>query len=62
MALRTLQHEGDNPDAVRVLLSAPTGTAAFNIGGNTLHSAFLLTVASEASATGCQLPVNGIWH
>ncbi|XP_030849505.1 uncharacterized protein LOC105444942 [Strongylocentrotus purpuratus] len=42
MALRTLQREGTNPDAHRVLLTAPTGTAAFNIHGSTLHSLFLL--------------------
>lgn len=42
MALRTLQREGTNPDAHRVLLTAPTGTAAFNIHGRTLHSLFLL--------------------
>ena len=29
-------------DAVSVLLTAPTGVAAFNINGMTLHSAFLL--------------------
>ena len=30
------------PDDVIVLLTAPTGVAAFNISGMTLHSAFLL--------------------
>ena len=30
------------PDDVIVLLTAPTGVAAFNINGMTLHSAFLL--------------------
>ena len=30
------------PDNVIVLLTAPTGVAAFNINGKTLHSAFLL--------------------
>ena len=30
------------PDDVIVLLSAPTGVAAFNIGGMTLHSALML--------------------
>lgn len=28
------------PDAMVALITAPTGTAAFNIGGMTLHSAF----------------------
>ena len=32
--------EGDNPENCRVLLCAPTGKAAFNIGGTTVHSAF----------------------
>ena len=32
--------EGENPDDMRVLLCAYMGTAAFNIGGNTICSAF----------------------
>ena len=32
------------PGEVTVLLTAPTGVAAFNIGGMTLHSAFLLNL------------------
>ncbi|XP_065356189.1 uncharacterized protein LOC135950582 [Calliphora vicina] len=35
---------GSNPDLVKVLLSAPTGKAAFGIGGATLHSLFSLPV------------------
>ena len=31
---------GENPDDVKVVKTAPTGKAAFNINGNTLHSAF----------------------
>jgi len=31
---------GENPDEIKVLKVAPTGKAAFNIKGNTLHSAF----------------------
>ena len=31
---------GENPDEVKVLKVAPTGKAAYNIGGNTRHSAF----------------------
>ena len=34
------------PDDVTVLLTAPTGVAAFNINGMTLHSAFCITVGS----------------
>ena len=33
-----------NPDAIKVLLAAPTGKAAHNIHGMTLHSAFALPV------------------
>ncbi|MDY6841695.1 MAG: AAA family ATPase [Pseudomonadota bacterium] len=33
---------GDNPDSVRVLLTAPTGKAAYNIRGVTLHTAFCI--------------------
>ena len=31
---------GENPDEVKVVKTAPTGKAAFNIKGNTLHAAF----------------------
>ena len=31
---------GENPDDVKVVKTAPTGKAAFNIKGNTLHAAF----------------------
>ena len=31
---------GENPDEAKVLKVAPTGKVAFNIKGNTLHSAF----------------------
>jgi len=31
---------GDNPEQVNLLLTAPTGKAAYLIGGNTIHSAF----------------------
>jgi hypothetical protein len=49
MALRTLQKEGENPDEIHILLSAPTGTAAHNISGTTLHSAFLLPLGQVKS-------------
>ena len=32
--------KGENPDNVKVVKTAPTGKAAFNINGNTLHSDF----------------------
>ena len=31
---------GENPDDIKVLKIAPTGKAAYNIGGNTIHSTF----------------------
>ena len=31
---------GENPDDVKVVKTTPTGKAAFNIKGNTLHAAF----------------------
>ncbi|KAI8519597.1 hypothetical protein Bbelb_028540 [Branchiostoma belcheri] len=46
-ATRILQQTQENPDKVFVLLTAPTGTAAFNIGGSTLHHAFHLSMKYE---------------
>ena len=41
--LRLIRQSGAvDPDDVLVLLTAPTGVAAFNVNGMTLHSAFLL--------------------
>ena len=41
--IKLLRLSGEiDPTDVSVLLTAPTGVAAFNIGGMTLHSAFLL--------------------
>lgn len=31
---------GENPDDCSVLVCAPTGKAAYNVGGLTIHSAF----------------------
>ena len=39
-AVKTLRSEADSPDDIVCLLTAPTGPAAFNIRGLTLHSAF----------------------
>lgn len=36
---------GNNGDKAKILLCAPTGSAAFNIGGSTLHSTFLLPLS-----------------
>ena len=38
---------GENPDKVKVLLTAPTGKAAYNIRGVTLHSAFNLPASQS---------------
>ena len=39
------------PDEPLVLLTAPTGLAAFNIGGVTLHSAFMLHCSNNSDVT-----------
>ena len=36
------------PDEPLVLLTAPTGLAAFNIGGITWHSAFMLCCSNNS--------------
>ena len=38
-----MQQPGDNPECPYVLLCAPTGTAAVNISGQTLHTTFSFT-------------------
>ena len=42
MANITFRKAGQTPSQVTVLMMAPTGTAAFNIGAPTIHSALLL--------------------
>ena len=42
-----MQQPGDNPECLHVMLCAPTGTAAVNIKGQTLHSAFSFTFGDE---------------
>ena len=39
-ATRLFARMMENPDDVSVLLTAPTGVAAFNINGATIHNAF----------------------
>lgn len=48
-AVRTLQKAGQKTDLPAVLLTAPTGKAAVNIGGTTLHNAFHLPVKQKGS-------------
>ncbi|CAG2195137.1 unnamed protein product [Mytilus edulis] len=40
---KILSPHAPNPDDIVVLITAPTATAAFNIGGTTLHQAFSLS-------------------
>ena len=42
-----LQQSGDNPECPYVLVAAPTGTAAANIRGQTMHSAFSFSFGNE---------------
>ena len=42
-----MQQTGDNPECPHILLCAPTGTAAVNIKGQTLHSAFGFSFGDE---------------
>ena len=42
-----MQKPGDNPECPHILLCAPTGTAAINIKGQTLHSSFGFTFGDE---------------
>lgn len=35
---------GENPNNIKILLCTPTGKAAHNIGGSTIHSAFGIPV------------------
>ena len=42
-----MQMPGDDPDCPYIMLCAPTGSAAVNINGSTLHSAFGLTFGNE---------------
>ena len=44
---RILQTSGDNPECPYILVTAPTGTAAANIRGQTLHSTFGFSFGNE---------------
>ena len=35
----------ENPDSLKLLLCAPTGKAAHNIGGSTIHTTFCIPVS-----------------
>ena len=42
-----LQQPGDDPDSPYIIVAAPTGTAAANIRGQTLHSGFGFSFGNE---------------
>ena len=42
-----MQQPGDDPENPYILLCAPTGTAAVNIKGQTLHSTFGFTFGDQ---------------
>ena len=42
-----LQTSGDSPDCPYIFVTAPTGTAAANVSGQTMHSAFGFTFGNE---------------
>lgn len=46
---------GENPDDIKVVIAAPTGKAAYNVHGNTLHS--LLDI-SPSNALRSYIPVS----
>jgi len=48
IANRELRKAGGSPDDIIVHLTAPTDTAAYNIGGYTIHSSFLLTASASS--------------
>jgi len=51
MTNRSLRRPGDDPSQIVTHLSAPTGTAAYNIGGTTLHNSFLLPLTQSDKHT-----------
>ena len=52
-ASRILAHISQNPDDTTVLLTAPTGVAAYNIGATTIHST--LSIGIKVSLPYCPL-------
>ena len=45
---RILSKLSENPDETHVLLTAPTGVAAYNINGETIHHSFSIPIDAEA--------------
>ncbi len=55
--IRFYDHQvGANPDQIKVLKVAPTGKAALNIGGNTIHS--VLKIPANRGFAYCALDTN----
>ena len=48
MVIRTIRREEDDPTTLNVLLTVPTGTAAHDIDGLTIHSALQLQLGQGA--------------
>ena len=44
---KVLMYKGDHPDKPRIPLLAPTGVAAINIDGTTIHTALGITVGNK---------------
>ena len=44
---KLLMHKGGNPEKPKILLLAPTGVAAININGTTIHSGLGLNIGSQ---------------
>ncbi|XP_071155864.1 uncharacterized protein [Mytilus edulis] len=60
-ATRILAQTSENPDDLTVLLTAPTGTAAFNIHGLTIHSALgIFKTLSPDHATLSEDKINSL--
>ncbi|MES9881383.1 MAG: AAA family ATPase [Sedimenticola sp.] len=57
MMRRELQPICENPEGVTVLLSAPTGTAANNIDGTTIHQAFSIPVRKRGTKDSDYIPM-----
>ena len=55
MVNQELRQPGDIPDDAIVILTAHTGTAAYAIRGQTLHSAFMISVKGIATLSAEQL-------
>ncbi|KAK3100749.1 hypothetical protein FSP39_024640 [Pinctada imbricata] len=55
-ASRCLRKAGDDTELPKIVLTAPTGKAAVNIGGTTLHSAFHLPVKQRGQRSDYKSP------